>query len=109
LRKSGRISRADPGIEEQVRKLDDWEVVGRELTKGFYLDTFSNAIRFINAVADVAQEVQHHPDILLSEFSTVRIFIKTNEFGRVTQLDVDFAKRVEELWKKWRRHEKTEW
>lgn len=100
----------DPPVRRAVRGLPDWELAGRELTKGFYLKGFNDAIGFINDIAGIANEIQHHPDVLLSEFSTVRLFVKTNEFGKVTMRDVDFAKRVEGLWEtKWRKREKTTW
>lgn len=99
----------DPQILSELKALPDWEIVGRELTKGFYLDTFKHAIDFVGDVAVVAERLEHHPDILLSEFSTVRLFIKTNEFGKVTAKDIDFAKMVESSWRKWKKHEKRTW
>ena len=100
---------ATPVLKE-LKSLEDWELIGRELTKGFYLKSFSYAIGFIDDIAKTANRLQHHPDILLSEFSTVRLFIKTNEFGTVTMKDVKFARSVEELWKrKWKKREKTAW
>ena len=100
----------DADVRKAVDGLPDWEIAGRELTKGFYLKGFNDAIGFINDIAGVANEIQHHPDVLLSEFSTVRLFVKTNEFGKVTMRDIDFAKRVEELWEsKWRKREKKAW
>jgi len=100
----------DPDIRRAVGELPHWELAGRELTKGFYLKGFNDAIGFINDIAGVANEIQHHPDVLLSEFSTVRLFVKTNEFGKVTMRDIDFAKRVEDLWEsKWRKREKKVW
>jgi 4a-hydroxytetrahydrobiopterin dehydratase len=101
--------RIENTIAKELKGLPDWEIVGRELTKGFYLDTFNYAIGFINSVAKVANDLQHHPDILLSEFSTVRLFIKTNEFGKVTEKDVKFAKGVEREWRAWRKYEKKTW
>ncbi len=103
-----------PVIESEVlqdlKRLVDWEIIGRELSKGFYLDTFARAVGFINDVAKIANDMQHHPDILLSEFSTVRLFIKTNELGKVSSKDVEFARRVENTWKsRWKRYEKTTW
>jgi len=97
-------------VLEELRSLEDWEIIGRELSKGFYLDTFVRAIRFIDEVARIANDMQHHPDILLSEFSTVRLFIKTNELGKVSTKDLEFARRVEKAWKsRWKRFEKTTW
>ena len=100
----------DPDVLKAVEQLPDWEIAGRELTKGFYLKGFNDAIGFIHDIAGIANDIQHHPDILLSEFSTVRLFVKTNEFGKVTIRDIDFAKRVEALWEtKWRKREKKAW
>ncbi len=100
----------DPEVLQDLKGLPDWEILGRELTKGFYLDTFAHAIGFIDDVARIANDLQHHPDILLSEFSTVRLFIKTNELGKVAIKDIEFAERVEKTWKSsWERYEKTSW
>jgi 4a-hydroxytetrahydrobiopterin dehydratase len=104
------VPRPAPSVLKELKSLEDWELVGRELTKGFYLESFTDAVAFINDVARTANILQHHPDILLSEFSTIRLFIKTNEFGTVTMKDIEFAKRVEGLWKrKWKKREKTTW
>ncbi len=110
----GSSARGMQAIDSQVlrdlKRLADWEIIGRELSKGFYLDTFAHAVKFINDVAKIANDMQHHPDILLSEFSTVRLFIKTNELGKVSTKDVEFAKRVEKTWKSGcKRYEKTTW
>ncbi len=97
-------------VLQELKRLTDWEIIGRELSKGFYLDTFVHAVGFINDVAKIANEMQHHPDILLSEFSTVRLFIKTNELGKVSARDVEFAKSIEKTWKsRWKRYEKSTW
>ncbi len=109
-REGAEVARVDLGIVAELRKLEGWSIVGRELTKGFYLDTFSRAIDFINDIARIAKRLEHHPDILLSEFSTVRLFMKSNEFGRVTTADIEFAKEVERVWRsRWRRYEKKVW
>jgi pterin-4a-carbinolamine dehydratase len=104
------MPKPSPSVLKELKGLEDWELVGRELTKGFYLKSFSDAVAFISDVAKTANVLQHHPDILLSEFSTIRLFIKTNEFGTVTMKDIEFAKKVEGLWKrKWKKREKTAW
>lgn len=95
---------------DEVKKLKEWEVNGRELTRGFYLKGFNDALSFINDVGKVANKLEHHPDILLSEFSTVRLFIKTNEFGRITTMDTHFAGEVDKLWnKKYKSRAKKIW
>lgn len=90
----------DQNVIRVIKRLNGWKMLGRELTKAFHLRDFSDAVSFINDVADIANSMDHHPDVLLSEFRNVRLFIKTNELAKVTMLDVDFAKRVDHAFEK---------
>lgn len=42
----------------------DWELVENKLEKEFEFGTFSQAIKFVNKVAEIAEKFDHHPDIL---------------------------------------------
>lgn len=93
----------DAKVISAVKRLDCWEINGRELTKRFRLKDFSDAVRFIGHVSKVANKLDHHPDVLLCEFRNVRLFIKTNEYGTITMKDVEFAKLVDAEFKKMQR------
>jgi 4a-hydroxytetrahydrobiopterin dehydratase len=51
---------------------------------------------FINAVADVARALDHHPD-LTNVFDRVTLAVTTHDAGGLTSLDVEFARRVNAL------------
>jgi 4a-hydroxytetrahydrobiopterin dehydratase len=64
----------------------------------FEFDSFIEAIDFINQVADVAEQVDHHPDIMLTKGKNVTLTISTHEGDKkLTQPDWDLAKKIEEI------------
>jgi len=54
----------------------------------FEFDDFTDAIDFVNSVAEVAEEEEHHPDIDI-RFNKVRLVLSTHSKGGLT--DLDFA------------------
>jgi 4a-hydroxytetrahydrobiopterin dehydratase len=60
------------------------------------LPTFRAAVEAINAVADVAEQLDHHPDINL-RWTRVRIAVVTHSAGGLTELDLELARRVDAL------------
>jgi 4a-hydroxytetrahydrobiopterin dehydratase len=60
------------------------------------LPSFRAAVDAIVAIADVAEEMDHHPDLDL-RWRTLRVAVVTHSAGGVTQLDLDLARRVDAL------------
>lgn len=58
--------------------------------------SFGDAIRLVNAVADAAEELDHHPDIDV-RYRDVTFALSTHSAGGVTAHDVDLAKRIDRL------------
>lgn len=59
---------------------------------------FAAAISFVNKVAAVAEERNHHPDILIHGWNKVRLTLSTHDAGgAVTQADHDLAAAIEAL------------
>jgi 4a-hydroxytetrahydrobiopterin dehydratase len=52
---------------------------------------------FVNRVADLAEEVNHHPDILVHGWNKVRLTLTTHSEGRVTDNDHAMAERIDSL------------
>ena len=48
------------------------------------------------AIADVAEEMDHHPDIDL-RWRTLNLTLVSHSAGGVTQLDLDLARRIDAL------------
>ena len=58
---------------------------------------FVAAMAFVNRVADVAEEVNHHPDILVHEWNNVRLTLTTHSEGKLTDNDHAMAQRIDGL------------
>ena len=72
-----------------------WNVVdGHHLETEFTFPDFAQALAFVNRVGEVAEELEHHPDIYLA-WGTVRIQTWTHTVNGLTGKDFDLAGRIE--------------
>ena len=60
------------------------------------LADFRAAVAFVNALADAAEEANHHPDILV-RYNTVDLTLSTHSAGGLTEKDFALAARINEL------------
>jgi len=70
---------------------------GGAITRQWKFEDFAQAIAFVNLVAEVAEEANHHPDILLHGWNKVRLELSTHSEGGLTQADFDMAARIDDL------------
>ncbi len=83
-------------IETQLTALTAWTRSGDALEMERDFPSFKEAIAFVNRVADVADEEEHHPDIY-NHWRTVRLVLTTHDAGGLTEWDFDLAKRIQTL------------
>lgn len=74
-----------------------WLKKGETLEKEFTFKGFSSAINFVNKIAEEANKLDHHPDILIHSYKKVKITLTTHSKGKVTELDYKLAKIINEL------------
>jgi 4a-hydroxytetrahydrobiopterin dehydratase len=74
-----------------------WTRDGNALTKTFTFKGFKGAMAFLNRVAEAANAANHHPDIHLEAYKTVRIVLTTHVAHGLTDADVALAKKIDEL------------
>jgi 4a-hydroxytetrahydrobiopterin dehydratase len=74
-----------------------WRQEGEALVRDLEFDDFRGAMAFVNRVADAAEEVNHHPDILVHGWNKVRLTLSTHSEGRVTDNDHALAQRIDGL------------
>ena len=75
----------------------DWEEEGGALRRDFTFSDFAEALAFVNRVGEVAEQVNHHPDIDI-RWSTVTLRLSTHSKGNViTDSDRDLAARIDGL------------
>lgn len=82
-------------IERQLRDLPAWAADGEALHRSAKAPDFPTAIRLVTAVAEIAEEMNHHPDIDI-RWRRLRFRCHTYVSKGVTQYDIELARRVEE-------------
>ena len=75
-----------------------WEREGNEIVKSVTLKDFSEAMSFVNQVAELAEARNHHPDISIS-WNKVGLRLSTHSAGGLTAQDFDLARAVDALGK----------
>ena len=79
-------------------KLANWsDVSGRDaITRKFIFETFREAFAFMSKVAEVAEEMNHHPE-WFNVYKTVEVTLSTHDAGGVTELDLKLAEAIDKL------------
>jgi 4a-hydroxytetrahydrobiopterin dehydratase len=83
-------------ITKRLEDLKGWGREGKEICKTFQHEDFAEAIRFVNSVADLAEEANHHPDITIN-YNKVSLTLATHSEGGLTEKDFDLAGQIERL------------
>ncbi len=72
-----------------------WKREGEAIVRDWTFADFKEAIGWVNRVADVAEEANHHPDISVHDWNKVRLTLSTHSVGGLTQGDLDMARRID--------------
>ena len=71
-----------------------WAKEGNTIAKEYKFTTFRAAIVFLNRVAGLADDMNHHPDIDI-RFDTVKLRLSSHDAGGVTERDLKLARAVD--------------
>jgi len=83
-------------IKAALKDLPEWDLEKKAIERTFEFDDFSLAIDFVNGVAELAEEMDHHPDIDI-RYTKVSISLSTHSKGGLTEMDFDLAERIGNL------------
>ena len=83
-------------LKNRLKKIPEWELEKKHIERTFEFDEFSEAIDFVNSVAEVAEDEEHHPDIDI-RYNKVRLGLVTHDAGGLTAKDFDLAAAVDKL------------
>jgi 4a-hydroxytetrahydrobiopterin dehydratase len=74
----------------------DWERQGDVLVKVVRRDDFAGALALVNAVGELAEAADHHPDIDI-RWNTVTLRLTTHSAGGLTAKDLALAAGIDGL------------
>lgn len=90
----------DAQIKERLPQISEWNRQDNWLTRDFKFKDFKTAMAFVNRVAEEAEAMDHHPDILIHGWNQVRLSVTTHSqgpAGGLTEKDFNLAERVNQL------------
>ena len=90
-----RTKLSDLEIRRAVGALPGWSRKGDALAKTFSFPRFADGIRFVQRVAEIADRMNHHPDIDI-RYTNITFALSTHDAGGITQRDFDLAKAIEQ-------------
>lgn len=80
-----------------LAELAGWAAEGDRLRREWRLRDFAAALAFVNAVAEVAERENHHPDLLLHGWNRVTVTTWTHSAGGLSENDFVLAAKIDRL------------
>lgn len=77
--------------------MKQWIKEKDQLSKEFSFKDFKEAVNFVNQVAQLAEQNNHHPDILIYDYKNVRLTLSTHTEGKVTEKDYKLADQIDKI------------
>ena len=92
---AGRIMHLDADtIRQRLSELEGWTREGDTIRKTYRFEDFRASMAFVNAVAELAEALDHHPDIFVS-YATVTLTLTTHDAGGLSERDFELARRID--------------
>jgi 4a-hydroxytetrahydrobiopterin dehydratase len=76
--------------------VSDWQEQDDALVREFELQSFPDAIEFVDRLAELAESEDHHPDIDI-RYRRVTVRWSTHSAGGITEKDREMAERTSAL------------
>ncbi len=83
-------------LESLLKKLPEWDHEVKTIIRVVEFDEFMEGIDFVDAVAEIAEEAGHHPDIDI-RWCTITVRLTTHEVGGLTDSDFEVARKIDTL------------
>ncbi|MFO0831173.1 MAG: 4a-hydroxytetrahydrobiopterin dehydratase [Phycisphaerales bacterium] len=83
-------------IDQALAALPNWSQVGEAIQRTFDFENFIVAMKFVDKVAVAAEQVQHHPDILI-RYKKVTLTYATHDANGITAKDFDAAANADQI------------
>jgi 4a-hydroxytetrahydrobiopterin dehydratase len=80
-------------LHDLLTELPEWALEDGKLARNWTLPTFVAAMVFVNRVAQIAEEAQHHPDIDI-RYNLVRLALVSHDAGGITERDIRMARQL---------------
>lgn len=86
----------DKEIESALLRHPDWRVIDQAFCRTIECPSFMDAVGLLTRIAEVAERIDHHPDLLLS-YRRLSLTVQTHDAGGLTDQDLLLLDALEPL------------
>ncbi|MBC8096796.1 MAG: 4a-hydroxytetrahydrobiopterin dehydratase [Akkermansiaceae bacterium] len=83
-------------IKQALTTVPGWKKKGSEISRTFEFKDFPPAIKFVTALARLAEKASHHPDIDI-RWNKVTLTLTTHDANGLTAKDFELAKKIDRI------------
>jgi len=87
---------AEKDLRHRLSELPGWSYGNNSIERLFGFKDFAAAVKFVNKVAEAAEQANHHPDIDI-RYNKVRMSLTSHDSGGVTTRDLRMAKQISDI------------
>lgn len=84
-------------IGELATHIPDWSVENDKLVREVQVKNFRAALALVNALGEIAEEENHHPDLLIHGWNHVRIELYTHTAQGLSENDFIMAAKFDRV------------
>jgi 4a-hydroxytetrahydrobiopterin dehydratase len=90
---SSKKTLTQPELDEFLGKNPEWALEEGMLVRFLTFANFVEAMAFVNRVAQLAEQANHHPDIDI-RYNRVKLALVSHDAGGITARDASMARRL---------------
>lgn len=94
LFEAGLMKLDETNIRSALAALPNWARIGQIISRTYEFEDFPAAMKFVNSVAELAEQAQHHPDIDI-RWNKVTLALTTHDAGGLTEKDFALARQCD--------------
>lgn len=93
----------DPDLQTKLQHFlkqhSEWKMKSQPemLYREYTLHDFGAAVNAIQKIAEVAETMDHHPDLHLTGYKHLKVELSTHQIKRISLKDIALAGRIDEL------------
>lgn len=84
-------------VDNELDRLSGWRRDGATIVLDQTHADFAAALARLNEIADLAEQADHHPDLMLHGWNGLQVRLSTHSAGGITEADIALARRIDAL------------
>lgn len=78
--------------------MENWIISDNKLCREFTFKNFIQSVEFVNQITPIAEQMNHHPDILIYGYKHVKVMLFTHSQNKITSNDYLLAEKIDKLY-----------